>query len=78
MSALLKEAGHDVTLLQLCEELAPLPSQQEYIDHIEKEAPDLIGFSVVTNQWGYTRKLARWSRKATNVPLICGGMGTRK
>ena len=74
MSALLKEAGHDVTLLQLCEELAPLPSQQEYIDHIEKEAPDLIGFSVVTNQWGYTRKLARWSRKATNVPLICGGI----
>ena len=76
LSAVLKEAGHDVALWQLCEDIAPLPSQNEFIDRLRQEGADIIGFSVVTNQWPYAKKLAAWARKAVNVPLVCGGIHT--
>jgi radical SAM superfamily enzyme YgiQ (UPF0313 family) len=74
LSAVLKQAGHQVALLQLCEDIDPLPTKEAFIAQIKNEAPDLVGFSVVTNQWPYTRKLAAWVRKATDAPLICGGI----
>ena len=76
LSAVLKEAGHDVALWQLCEDIAPLPSEKEFIERLKTEAADIIGFSVVTNQWPYTAKLAAWARKATRAALICGGIHT--
>ncbi len=74
LSAVLKSAGHDVALLQLCEEISALPSRKTFINAVKREDPDLVGFSVVTNQWAYTLKLAAWTREATSVPLICGGI----
>ena len=74
LSAVLKKAGHQVALWQLCEDIAPLPSRAEFIHRLRQEAPDIIGFSVVTNQWGYTKKLAGWAREAVPAPLICGGI----
>ena len=76
LSAVLKEAGHHVALWQLCEDIAPLPSEEEFINRLKREAADIIGFSVVTNQWPYARQLASWARKATGAPLICGGIHT--
>jgi radical SAM superfamily enzyme YgiQ (UPF0313 family) len=74
LSAVLKSAGHEVALLQLCEEISPLPSRQAFISAVQNETPDLIGFSVVTNQWTYARKLAVWAREACSAPLVCGGI----
>ncbi|MBW2411126.1 MAG: B12-binding domain-containing radical SAM protein [Deltaproteobacteria bacterium] len=74
LSAVLKTAGHEVALLQLCEEISALPSRTAFVTAVKKEKPDLVGFSVVTNQWAYTRKLAAWTREAISVPLICGGI----
>ena len=74
MSAVLKEAGHTVELWQLCEDIAPLPSRGQFIDRLKQTAPDVVGFSVVTNQWAYAKKLAAWVREATSVPLVCGGI----
>jgi radical SAM superfamily enzyme YgiQ (UPF0313 family) len=76
LSAVLKEAGHTTALWQLCEEIEPLPSEEQFADRLRQEAADVIGFSVVTNQWPYAKKLAAWARKATRVPLICGGIHT--
>jgi len=76
LSAVLREAGHTVVLWQLCEDIAPLPSEAQFIGRVRQEAPDLIGFSVVTNQWPLAKKLAAWARKATRAPLICGGIHT--
>ncbi len=76
LSAVLKQAGHEVALWQLCEDIAPLPSEQQFIDRLKQEAADIIGFSVVTNQWPYAAMLAAWARKATRAPLICGGIHT--
>jgi radical SAM superfamily enzyme YgiQ (UPF0313 family) len=76
LSAVLKKSGHLVELWQLCENIAPLPSEKEFIGRIQEISPDIIGFSVVTNQWAYAKKLASWARKATSVPIVCGGVHT--
>jgi anaerobic magnesium-protoporphyrin IX monomethyl ester cyclase len=76
LSAVLKQAGHDVALWQLCDDIEPLPSEEQFIARLRREAADIIGFSVVTNQWPYAKKLAAWARKATKVPLVCGGIHT--
>lgn len=74
MSALLKRAGHSVELWQLCEEICPLPSKEKFMNRLSQIDPDIIGFSVVTNQWLYAKKLAKWARGATSAPLVCGGI----
>ena len=76
LSAVLKQAGHDVALWQLCDDIEPLPSEDQFITRLRRESADIIGFSVVTNQWPYAKKLARWARKASKVPLVCGGIHT--
>ena len=76
LSAVLKQAGHDVAFWQLCDDIDPLPSEEQFIHRLQQESADIIGFSVVTNQWPYAQKLAAWARKATDVPLICGGIHT--
>ena len=74
LSAILKEAGHSIELIHICEDLAPLPTEKEFIKKVQASAPDLIGFSVVTNQWPLAEQLARWARQATNATMICGGI----
>jgi anaerobic magnesium-protoporphyrin IX monomethyl ester cyclase len=76
LSAILKQAGHRVALWQLCEDMASLPNEEQFIRRIQQESPDIIGFSVVTNQWPLAGKLASWARKATTAPLVCGGIHT--
>lgn len=76
LSAVLKSAGHETALWQLCEGLSVLPSRQEFKARVKKESPDLVGFSVVTHQWSYTRQLATWAREATDAVLVCGGIHT--
>ncbi|UCE72000.1 MAG: B12-binding domain-containing radical SAM protein [Nitrospiraceae bacterium] len=76
LSAVLKKAGHSVVLWQLCESIAPLPTKKEFIERIQEISPDIIGFSVVTNQWTYAKKLAAWAKEATSVPIVCGGVHT--
>jgi anaerobic magnesium-protoporphyrin IX monomethyl ester cyclase len=74
MSAVLRRAGHNVIFWQLCEELAPLPERDEFIERIELEKPGLLAFSVVTNQWEYARKLASWAKQDLSLTTICGGI----
>lgn len=74
LAAVLAKAGHKVGFWQLCEELAPLPSKEVFISRIKKESPDLLAFSVVTNQWAYTEKLAAWAKESLTIPIVCGGV----
>jgi radical SAM superfamily enzyme YgiQ (UPF0313 family) len=74
LSAVLKAAGHDVALWQLCEDIEPLPSEDQFTSRLKREAADIIGFSIVTNQWPYAEKLAAWARKSTRAILVCGGI----
>jgi len=74
LSAELKQHGHQVAFWQLCEEIAPLPDEARVADVLESEQPDLIGFSVVTNQWQLTSQVASWCRLHSSAPLVCGGV----
>lgn len=74
ISAVLKKAGHRVEFWQMCEDLGPLPTKDGFITSLRDLDPDIIGFSVVTNQWRYASELAGWAREATDVPLVCGGI----
>jgi radical SAM superfamily enzyme YgiQ (UPF0313 family) len=74
LSAELKQYGHQVAFWQLCEDIEPLPDEARVATVLQQEQPDLIGFSVVTNQWPLTAQVARWCRLHSAVPLICGGV----
>jgi anaerobic magnesium-protoporphyrin IX monomethyl ester cyclase len=74
LASLLKASGHEVSLRQICEDLGSLPSKGEFISWLREINPDIIGFSVVTNQWPYAAKLAGWCREAVAAPLVCGGI----
>ncbi len=73
IAAGLRRAGHDVRIMHLCEKLAPLPGKEQFLDQVEQETPDVIGFSVVSTQWKYTEELGGWLRETFDVPLVCGG-----
>ncbi len=76
MAAILKRAGHEVGFWQLCEELEPLPTQEQFVQRVTQETPDVLAFSVVTNQWAYTQTLAQWVRPKLKVPFVIGGVHT--
>jgi anaerobic magnesium-protoporphyrin IX monomethyl ester cyclase len=74
MAALLKQAGHEVGFWQLCDEIEPLPTEAQFVQRLTLEKPDLLAFSVVTNQWSYTQTLARWARSRFRIPFVIGGV----
>ena len=76
MAAILKGAGHEVAFWQLCEDLAPLPTEEQFLERIAREKPDVLAFSVVTNQWVYTQRLAQWARPRFSIPFVIGGIHT--
>ncbi len=76
MAAILKQAGHEVGFWQLCEELEPLPSREQFLARITREKPDILAFSVVTNQWPYAETLAQWARPEFRIPFVIGGVHT--
>ncbi len=74
LSALLKREGHQTFLLNLNEKLGyPLD-----LDRIKREVtglePDLIGFSVVTNQYPYALEIVKSVRSYWKAPMVCGGI----
>jgi radical SAM superfamily enzyme YgiQ (UPF0313 family) len=70
ISAVLKQAGHETALLFVQEEL----DKDALVQRIREEAPDLIGFSTVTNQMMFVRQYTRWIREEFALPIIHGGV----
>ncbi len=74
LSACLKEHGHSTALLNMNEQLGfgfDLPRVREEVAAFE---PDLIGFSVVTNQYSIAREIACDIKSYSDVPIVCGGI----
>lgn len=80
LSAVLKQRGHETRLVNLNENLAPVPSREEIFELVRAWKPGLIGFSCLTQQYRPGLELARWLREEAareNVvlpPLVVGGI----
>ncbi|MFH1422196.1 MAG: radical SAM protein [Planctomycetota bacterium] len=75
LSAVLKQAGHRVSVLNINEKMSPVPEDSEIINDIFRFKPDLIGFSIVTLQFPYALRLAKAIKeKKSRVPVIAGGV----
>ena len=80
LSAVLREAGHETELLNLNENLPPVPTEDEAWELVREWSPGLIGFSCLTQQYGSALELAKQLREradregVTLPPLVVGGI----
>src|SRR5262245_40101307 len=80
LSACLREAGHETQLVNLNENLPPVPSREELFALIAAWRPGLIAFSCLTQQYRAGLDLVRWLRAAAReaeleLPqIIVGGV----
>lgn len=80
LSAVLKRAGHTTGLVNLNENLPPVPTSEEVLARIVREQPGAIGFSCLTQQYPAARELSAFLRKrAAEIdlelpPLVIGGI----
>lgn len=66
----LRSNGHLVSLHHVRKE----PSRNEILEVVQRQQPDLIGFSSITNQIGYVETWSRWIKQGFATPIICGGV----
>lgn len=80
ISAVLKQAGHETSLVNLNEKLPPVPSPQDLADRIRELEPGMVAFSCITQQYPTARELAESLRECVETqglklpPLVVGGI----
>ncbi len=74
LSSFLKAHGHETGLLNINNRLGYEFDMERILNDVRAFAPDLVGFSAVTNQYGYTRKIAAGLKEHTQIPLAIGGV----
>ena len=80
LSAVLKDRGHETRLVNLNENLPPVPSDAQVFEEIREWGPGLIGFSCLTMQYDeavrFARSLRALARDASFElpPMIVGGI----
>lgn len=70
LSAVLKEAGHETSLVHVVEP----PEREALVERVRAERPDLIGFSSTTHMFRHVSRWAGWLREDLGVPAACGGV----
>jgi len=74
LSAFLQQGGHVTRLLNINESLGYPLDMERIIRDLTKFSPDLVGFSMVSNQFQYALEIARAIRSHTDVPFVSGGI----
>ncbi len=80
LSAVLKHAGHETRMLNLNENLPPVPSDEEIVALVREWRPGVVGFSCLTMQYPEALRLARLLRARAQhdgfalPPLVVGGV----
>ena len=70
LSAVLKAAGYETSLLYLQREL----SSQEFVDQVDAATPDVVAFSSTTHQYPYIENYARsLKNERPGLVLVIGG-----
>jgi anaerobic magnesium-protoporphyrin IX monomethyl ester cyclase len=70
LSASLKQAGHQVSLLHYTRKVG----ETELLQDIAGEKPDLVGFSASTPEFRHVSRMAGWIKRCHNLSVICGGV----
>jgi radical SAM superfamily enzyme YgiQ (UPF0313 family) len=80
LSAVLKGRGHETRLLNLNENLPPVPSDEDLWRAVREWGAGLVGFSCLTMQYAEAQRLARYLRERAAregvelPPLVVGGV----
>lgn len=76
LSAVLKRAGHECELVNLNENLPPVPTHEQILERVRHGGYGLIGFSCLTQQYPAALELAQWLRAQSPdlPPLVVGGI----
>ncbi len=74
LSSFLKSHGHETGLLNINDRLGYDFDLDRILTDVRAFSPDLIGFSAVTNQYSYTKRIAEALRQHTHAPLAIGGV----
>jgi radical SAM superfamily enzyme YgiQ (UPF0313 family) len=76
LSAVLKRAGHECELVNLNENLPPVPTREEILERVRRGGYGMIGFSCLTQQYPAALELAQWLRAQSHElpPLVVGGI----
>jgi len=69
IAAVLKEAGHQVSLLYLQDRW----KKERLLRRVREEAPDIIAFSTATQQWRYVKEYSQVLKESLDIPIVCGG-----
>ncbi len=70
MSAVLKQAGHRVSLLYLSRE----PTDRELVQRVEDLSPEVVAFSSTTQQWPFTLRYAKALKRELDKFTVIGGV----
>ncbi len=68
LSAVLKRAGHHVSLYHLT---GPV-ERERFQSEIVRESPDLMGFVTMTREYPQVKEYVLWAKEARDVAAICG------
>ncbi len=74
LSAALKSRGHETRLLNLNEKLGPVPDDEAILREIDAWKPGVAGFSAVTTQFEYAKRIAGRIRERYDIPIAVGGV----
>lgn len=71
LSAVLKREGHETSLIHITK----LVNRSDFIKRVQRERPDLIGFSSTSHMFPFVKEMASWLVESKiRVPTICGGI----
>jgi|GEM_PF-74812 len=77
LSGCLKARGHQTGLININDALYAVPSDDVIVERVRAWQPDLVAFSVMTQQYKYALRLGRAIKAAMpEVPLAIGGVHT--
>jgi radical SAM superfamily enzyme YgiQ (UPF0313 family) len=68
--SVLKKVKHEVSLSHITK----TPSKNEIQSIIQKENPDYICFTSMSNQVQYVKQWSKWIKERFDKPIICGGV----
>ena len=75
MSGVLKARGHEVGLIHVCDNLWELPTTDEVLARIDGFAPDIVGFSAMSQQYRWCCDVSKALReKRPDLPQAVGGV----